>query len=115
MWFQRKALGYLDEVFNSARGQSYVLTDVRGDSPRDTVHAVRLKRSCLLSASLPRSSSHRTRKVGFAKDLLPTVSNLSTTVESLEHVLAHAVDGEPGTYFESKKGSSFEDVVSSSG
>ena len=115
MYFQGKALGYLDETLNSARVHSYVLKDARSGFLRDGVHAVCLKRSCLLSASLPGSSSQHTHKVGSAKDLLPMASNSSIAVESLDHVLSHAVDGEPGTYFESNRGSSFENAVSSSG
>lgn len=41
------------------------------------------------------------------------VPNSSVVVESLEHALSHAVDADPETYFESKQGSSFEEVVSS--
>jgi hypothetical protein len=115
MRFQGKALGYLDEVLNSARGHSYVLIGAwSGGPPRDTVHAVCLKRQCLLSASLPGSSSRHAHRVQIAKDLLPMASNSSIAVESLEHALSRAVDGEPGTYFESKQGSSPEAVVSSS-
>jgi hypothetical protein len=53
-------------------------------------------------------------RVQIAKDLLPMASNSSIAVESLEHALSRAVDGDPGTYFESKQGSSPEAVVSSS-
>ena len=111
---QGKALGYLDKFIDSARSHPYVLNDVRS-GPLDTTYAVCLKRSCLLSASLPGSLSHRAHQVGVAKDLLPMASSSLEAVGSLEHALSRAVDADPRTYFESKQGGYPIDAASSSG
>ena len=101
---------YLDEFLDSARGHPYVLGDTQS-APRDPVHAVCLKRPCLLSASLPGSSSLRSHQVKTAKDLLHVASSSPKAAELLEHALSHAVDADPRTYFESKHGLSFADAV----
>ena len=106
-------MGYLDDVIDSARDHPYVLKDTRNGPPQDTVHAVCLKRPCLLSASLSGSLDRHAHKVGIAKDLLSTASKPSTAIETLEHVLSRAVDADPTTYFESKQGSSSEYLFSS--
>ena len=106
-------MGYLDKFLDSARGHPYVLSDPLS-APRDPVHAVCLKRPCLLSASLAGSSSLHSHQVEIAKDLLLTASNSPKAVELLEHALSHAVDTNPRTYFESKQGLSFADAVLSS-
>jgi len=112
--FQGKALGYLDQFLESARNHPYVLGGAQSN-PRDVVHAVCLKRSCLLSASLHGSLSHHAHRVGIAKDLLPMASNSSRAVEVLERPLSHAVDADPRTYFESKQGNSSSCIGLTSG
>lgn len=114
-WFQQKALAYLDEFLDSSRNHSHVLNDIRSGLPLDTIHAVCLRRPCLLSASLSRPLSDHVSQVRVAKDLLPMVLISSEAVESLEHPLSHAVDAGPETYFESKQGSRPLDAVSSFG
>ena len=103
MWFQGKALGYLDEFLDSARSHPYVLNDARG-GPRDAIRAVCSKRPCLLSALLAGVSGHHPHRVGIAMDLIPTVSKPSKALGSLDHVLSRAVDADPLTYFESEQG-----------
>ena len=103
MWLQGKALGYLDEFLDSRKSHPYVLNDAWGGT-RDTIHAVCLKRPCLLSASLTGSLNHHPHRVGLAMDLLPMASNPFKTVGSLDHVLSRAVDADPRTYFESDQG-----------
>jgi len=83
-WFQEKALGYPDEFLDSARSHPYVLDDARGGL-WDTIHAVCLKRPCLLSASLTGSSTHHPHRVGIAKDLLSMASKSSKAIGSLDH------------------------------
>ena len=105
-WLQGKALSYLDEFLASSRDHPYVLNNIQDDLPLDPVHAVCLKRPCLLSASLAWSSSHYARQVRVAKDLLPMALNSSLAVELLNHALSRAVDADPKTFFESKQGRS---------
>ena len=112
---QGNALTYLDEFLDSSRGNSYIQQHTRSGIPREMIHAVCSGGTCLLSASLPGPVSNRAHQVGAARELLPMAANSPAAMRSLGHELSRAVDADPNTYFESHRGSTFFDIVSSLG